>query len=319
MSKKEKRVGWLGWTLVALLAIVLAGAGLWLWAVKAQSVATLDRADALFTASRVEQSAPIPFGPEPEQLAVVAAPLAPSDQLRPVVLFIHGGSWAMGSAVDYAFVARNLAAEGYVAVSAGYRLVPGGEFPAMLEDGAKALRWTVDRIADYGGDPERIYLMGHSAGAYNVAMLALDRQWLEGEGLPLDTVKGVIGLAGPYDFLPLDSDSTRNAFGGAEDLERTQPINFANGEAPPMLLMTGDADTTVRPRNSRALASALVARGQPTEPVLVPGMTHSGIIMALSRPFEGDGAVKGAIFDFLKEREKADRVAASAPIQATGG
>ncbi|ABC64618.1 carboxylesterase family protein [Erythrobacter litoralis HTCC2594] len=317
--ERNSGVGWLSWTLIALVALALVGAGLWWWALSAQSVATLDRVDALFTGSKVEQSAPIPFGTELEQAVVVATPLAPSAELRPVVLFVHGGSWNRGSAVDYAFVARNLAIEGYVGVSAGYRLVPGGEFPAMVEDAARALRWTVDHIADYGGDPDRIYLMGHSAGAYNVAMLALDAQWLEHEDLPMDAIKGVIGLAGPYDFLPLDSDSTSNAFGGASDLAATQPINFARSDAPPMLLLTGYADTTVRPRNSRALAAALTREGQSTEPVLLPGLTHSGIIMALSRPFEGNGAVKAAIFGFLAAREHGDRATPSSPIQAAGG
>lgn len=313
MTKKGRNLGWLGWTLIIVLGVALAGLGLWRWAVNAQSVATLDRADAIFTSTGIEVSAPIPFGPESTQVAVVATPLQPAAP-RPVVLFIHGGSWAKGSAVDYAFVARNLAAEGFVGVSAGYRLVPGGEYPAMLEDGAKALRWTVDRIADFGGDPARIYVMGHSAGAYNAVMLALDTQWLAREHLPKDTIKAAIGLAGPYDFLPLDSDGTRNAFGGAEDLAATQPVSFVRADSPPLLLLTGDADETVRPRNSIALAQALTTAGRPTEPVLFPGMSHSGILMALSRPFEGDGGVKAAIFEFLERQE----LPASADIQAAG-
>lgn len=305
-------MGWIGWTLLILVALLLTGFGLWRWAVNAQSVATLDRADAFFTGSAADVSEPIPFGDTREQVLVVAKPKAQSDP-APVVIFIHGGSWANGYAPDYAFVARNLAAEGYIGVSAGYRLVPGGEFPAMLEDGAKAVRWVIDNIARHGGDPTRIYLKGHSAGAYNAVMLALDAQWLEGEGVPRTAIKGVIGLAGPYDFLPLDSDSTRAAFGGAAQLEKTQPVQFANQAAPPMLLITGDADTTVRPRNSHALARALTGAGQPTEPLVIPDIGHIPIVMALSRPFEGDGMVKRAVFDFLARQEQA----ASADIQAS--
>lgn len=308
-----------GWLLAGIVLLLMAGAGFWVWAIRTQSVATLDRIDAFYTSGKVEQSAPVAYGSLPNQKVVVARPLGQAARPRPVVVFVHGGSWAKGDAADYAYVARNLAAEGYVAVSAGYRLVPGGEFPAMLQDGARALRWVSESIGAYGGDPQRIYLMGHSAGAYNIAMLALDPRWLESEGLPRSLIKGAIGLAGPYDFLPLDSESTRNAFGGAKDLRETQPVSFAGADAPPMLLITGDADQTVRPRNSRALADALTRAGQATEPVLVPGMTHGGIVMALSRPFAGDGTVKAAILEFLAAQEAAAPATSSAAIQPGGG
>ncbi|WP_284123970.1 alpha/beta hydrolase [Parerythrobacter aestuarii] len=269
----------------------------------AQSVALLDTTDAVFTGSGAEVTTPIAFGPGKDQVLVVARTQASDTEPRPVVIFIHGGSWAHGHAPEYAFVARNMAARGYVGVSAGYRLVPGGEYPAMLEDGAAAMRWVVDNIAGFGGDPSRIYLMGHSAGAYNAVMLALDKRWLTDAGVPDGAIKGVIGLAGPYDFLPLDSEGTINAFGGTADLDQTQPINFAHGNGPPLLLLSGTEDTTVRPRNSKALAKAMTEAGQPTEAVLLEGTTHLSILLALSRPFEGKGQVKAAIFDFLARQE----------------
>lgn len=291
-------MGWIGWSLVTLLLLALALFGLWRWAMATQSVALLDRVDALFTGSSAEVSDSIRFGDSPEEVLVVARPVQGKGP-RPVVVFIHGGSWSHGKAAEYAFVARNLAARGYVGVSAGYRLVPGGEYPAMLQDGAAAVRWVRDNIGRYGGDPDRIVLMGHSAGAYNAVMLALDPRWLAGAGVPAGSIRGAIGLAGPYDFLPLDSEGTINAFGKAPELAQTQPVNFARKDAPPLLLVTGDADTTVRPRNAEALARAMTAAGQATEPVVVPGMGHIGILLALARPFEGDGTVKQAVFDFL--------------------
>lgn len=296
--RAEIKMSWTGCNLLALVLLALALFGLWRWILAAQSVALLDRVDALFTGSAADVSEPIGFGPSPQQLLVVARPLH-SDRLRPVVIFIHGGSWSHGKAAEYAFVARNLAAHGYVGVSAGYRLMPGGAYPAMLEDGATAVRWVTDNIADHGGDPQRIVLMGHSAGAYNAVMLALDRRWLDRTGVPQASLRGAIGLAGPYDFLPLDSESTIAAFGAAPDLAQTQPASFARADAPPLLLVTGAADTTVRPRNSHALARAMTAAGQASEAVVVPDMGHIGILLALSRPFAGKGTVNRAVFDFL--------------------
>ncbi|MHA6332309.1 alpha/beta hydrolase [Qipengyuania sp. CAU 1752] len=298
-ERKGRAMGWIGWTLVALAALAVLGFFSWHWAVRSQAVTLLNRVDALATASVVQTSDPIPYGSAAEQVLVVARPADKSQASRPVVLFIHGGSWSMGRAQDYAFVARNLAQQGYVAVSAGYRLVPGGEYPAMLEDGAAATRWVHDHIAEYGGDPSRIFLMGHSAGAYNAVMLALDRRWLDESGVPQGAIAGAIGLAGPYDFLPLDSEGTRNAFGDASDLAATQPINFVRADAPPLLLLTGDADTTVRPRNSVALERAMARVGGAADLRQFAGMNHAGIIMSMSRPFAGDGAVKAAVHDFL--------------------
>lgn len=139
---------------------------------------------------------------------------------------------------------------------ADYRLVPQVRFPAFVEDTAGALRWTNDNIARYGGDPKRVHLLGHSAGAYNVLMAALDARFLRTRGLSTDVIKGVAGLAGAYDFLPLKIDVAIAAFQGTEDLAITQPVNFVRRSAPPAFLATGADDTTVRPRNTASLAAS---------------------------------------------------------------
>lgn len=290
--------------IVAALILAALGAGAWYLAITAQSVQTLNRADALFTRADAELVAgPVAFGEHSQQrLFVHRAAGIPAHAKLPVMVFIHGGSWRSGDPEPYAYVARNFAPLGYVVVLAGYRLGDDGKFPGMLQDGAAALRWVNENIADYGGDPSRIAVTGHSAGAYNAVMLALDPQWLAAEGLGKDTIDGVVGVAGPYDFLPLDSDSTKAAFSHAHPLESTQPILFARADAPPMLLMTGDEDTTVRPRNVPALASALVQAGMPDSRIrtsTIPGMGHIPIVMALARPFEKDGRVKREIAEFL--------------------
>ncbi|MBD3730794.1 MAG: alpha/beta hydrolase [Sphingomonadales bacterium] len=322
----------MGWTLAILLLAGILLVGLWQWAVATRAIWMLDAVDGWFTGSKATLAAgPVAYGDEAQQQLYVWKPAnGPSGTARPVLVFIHGGGWTDGSPKDYGFVARNFAAEGYVAVNLGYRLGDAGKFPNMLEDSAKGLRWVHDHIAEYGGNPDRIYLMGHSAGAYNAQMLALDRQWLGREGLHDDTLKGVIGLAGPYDFYPFDNDSSRAAFGEAPDPAKTQPVNFARGDAPPMLLATGSLDQTVRPRNSASLAARMRDKGITVEPLVIDGMDHVGIILTMARPFDRDGRAKHAALAFLRAREAeldaapkaaaetAPAPTASVPVQAAG-
>ncbi len=219
---------------------------------------------------------------------------------RPVVIFWYGGGWSKGHRRDYGFAARAFAKAGFVVVVPDYRKVPQIRFPAMLQDGADAVKWTRDHIGDFGGDPAQIVLSGHSAGAYTVAMLTLDPRWLKAVGVDPRIVKAAAPLCGPYDFYPFTSDSAREAFRGAADPAMTQPITFARGDAPPMLLVTGTADTTVRPRNAIHLAARLKALGARVEVKNYAGQTHEGIVMALSVPFRGRSPALADSVAFLK-------------------
>ncbi len=201
----------------------------------------------------------------------------------PVVVFIYGGGWKDGDKAEYRFVAAALAAQGFLTVVPDYRLFPEVRFPAFLQDNAAAVAWTKAHVAAYGGDPDRMFLMGHSAGAYNVAMLTLDKQWLAADGLDPDRdITGMIGLAGPYDFLPLHDPELEDIFAPAGDLRLTQPITFARGDAPPMFLAAGTADTTVLPRNTQHLAAAVRQDGGQVEERLYPGVNHTKIIGAMA-------------------------------------
>lgn len=220
---------------------------------------------------------------------------------RPVVFFIYGGSWANGAKESYAFIGDALAARGFVTVIADYRLVPEVRFPVFIEDGATALRFVRDNIARFGGDPRRIHLMGHSAGAYNAMMLTLDRSYLARAGLPSNLVRSAIGLSGPYDFLPLDIDVTQEAFGNARNLERTQPVHFARADAPPILLATGADDTTVLPRNSERLAAALRRAGARSVTLKIyPGLGHAGMAASLARVMNWRAPVLDDVVGFLE-------------------
>ena len=295
---------------VALLAALLLGA--WKWAMANNAVALLDWGDRQFGGNSGYQLALADgrYGPLAVQQIEVIVPAGPSERPRPVVLFIHGGGWNSGAPGDYRFVGRTLAREGYVVVLSGYRLGSEGRYPAMLEDSAQAVAWVRDHAAKYGGDPEQVFLMGHSAGAYNAVMITLERQWLGRVGVPDGFIKGVIGLSGPYDFYPFTSDSARQAFGHVADPASTQPIHFVRADAPPLLLITGDADVTVKPRNAEALARAFTALGRPNRPVVLAGVDHSGTIMKLAAPFNRDRRVLDPVLAFLTAQCKP-----SAPVK----
>lgn len=218
----------------------------------------------------------------------------------PVVVFLHGGGWVKGDRPSYGWAARGLASKGFVVVVPDYRKVPDVRFPAFLEDGAEAVRWTRDNIARFGGDPGRISVMGHSAGGHTAVMLALDPQWLAQAGAP-GAVKAAVGLSGPYDFLPFTGRGIAAMGQWPRPLE-TQPIHFARRDAPPMLLITGTVDTTVRPKNARNLAAKLKTLGAPVELREYAAQGHEDIVMALSRPFRSKSSVLDDSATFLTAR-----------------
>jgi acetyl esterase/lipase len=227
------------------------------------------------------------YGPLPRHKLDVWVPARASTKPLPVIVFFYGGGWVSGDRGDYGFAGRAFAAKGFVTVVADYRLVPDVRFPAFLEDGALAIKWTRDHIASYGGDPKRISLSGHSAGAYEVAMLALDPHYLRDVGVDPRIIRAAALLATPADFYPFTEQRGRDALGAWPRPLETQPISFARADAPPMLLMHGTADTVVRPYNSKRLAAKLKRLGAPVELRLYPGKSHVDLVKSLSPAFRG--------------------------------
>ena len=241
----------------------------------------------------------VAYGPDPRQTLDVYAPAAAGSRSAPVLVFFYGGGWSSGDKGGYAFAGRSMAAEGFVTVVPDYRLVPQVRFPAFVQDGAQAVAWARAHAAEFGGDPDRIVLMGHSAGAYIAAMLALDPRWLAAAGAPKGTIKAWAGLAGPYDFLPFDVKSSQDAFGTWPRPEETQPITFAGAGDPPAFLGHGDVDSTVRLKNSANLAAKLQAAGVPVELKVYPGVQHIPLLLALTRTFRGKASVRQDATKFL--------------------
>lgn len=197
------------------------------------------------------------------------------------MVFFYGGNWQSGSKDDYLFVAEALASRGFVVVVPDYRLYPEVRYPAFLEDGAAAVSWSLDNLAAWGGDPHRVFLMGHSAGAYIAAMLAFDDRWL---GPRRAQVRALVGLAGPYDFLPLVDPALKIIFGTEPDLKRTQPITFVDDRAPAVQVISGEGDGTVRVGNSQRLAAKIRATGGIAEERYYPDVSHLALVGSLAAP-----------------------------------
>lgn len=200
----------------------------------------------------------------------------------PVILFFWGGRWEEGDKSLYRFVGAELASKGFVVVIPNYRLYPAVKFPAFLEDAAQAVAWTHAHIAEFGGSPDKIVLMGHSAGAYNAAMLALNPEYLHTVGGSRAWIRGMIGLGGPYDFLPLQEPDLQAIFGPPSQYPITQPIHWADGSNPPMLLIESRADTIVYPKNTRNLYAKIKAHGGPVEQYRVDDLSHPMLIGVVS-------------------------------------
>ena len=199
-----------------------------------------------------------------------------------VVVFFYGGGWSMGQRAEYRFVAQTLTRHGATVVVADYRLHPEVVFPEFMHDAAAAVAWTHRNIAQYGGDPSKIYLLGHSAGAHIATLLALDPQYLQLQGVNATILAGVVGLSTPADFAATLEAKYRPVFVDQARLVLAQPIRYVRADAPPMLLQHGADDTLVLPRNSAVLAQAIQAAGGQARARIYPDKGHSGMLLIFS-------------------------------------
>lgn len=233
------------------------------------------------------------YGPHPRQRLDVYRPKAASADL-PLVVFLYGGAWNSGDRRDYGFVGRSLAARGHVVVVPDYRVLPEVEYPEFLVDCVRAVRWATARAREFGARASRLVLAGHSAGAYNAAMLGLD----PGYGVSAE-VRAVVGLSGPYDFYPFDIDISRRTFGAVADPLTTQPINFVTGRAPPMFLASADGDKLVYPRNTTALSARLRDHGVAVVERHIPGGGHPTTLLELGSLFGGKTELLAEMTGFI--------------------
>ncbi len=217
-----------------------------------------------------------------------------------VLVFIYGGSWRSGERSWYRFIGEALAAEGLIVVIPDYRKYPEVQFPAFVDDAAAAIRFSRDHARSWGGDPDRLFIAGHSAGAHIALLLASDPAYLQRQAMQPGELSGAIGIAGPYDFAPIESRSLRAVFPDRNHEASTQPIHFVDGDEPPILLLHGDADKRVWPRNSERLAARLRSVDVAVELVILPGVSHSSIMKALGETGAAAVPTRALLLDFVR-------------------
>jgi acetyl esterase/lipase len=263
-------------------ALTIAGAALVLGGLSACS--PLSVINAVSPGNALQADADVAYGLKARQRLDVYRPASASNS-SPVIVFFYGGNWNKGDRADYAFVGRALAKRGFVVVIPDYRLYPDVRYPEILADSAAAVAWTVREIKNYGGDASRLFVMGHSAGAYNAAMVALDPALLAKAGVKPGVVRGFIGLAGPYNFLPVENVDTRPVFNFPNTPLESQPINHVSAASPPALLIAANKDDMVNPaRNTGALAKKFRADGVPVREVYLDRVNHVTLVGSLATP-----------------------------------
>lgn len=260
----------------------------------------LSTINALTPSDSYELTQDIAYGTLERQKLDVYVP-SENGQGRPAVVFFYGGRWSFGSKDNYLFAAEALTSRGFAVVVPDYRVYPEVVFPAFVEDGAQAVAWAREHIEDYGGDPKHLFVMGHSAGAHIAALLALDERYLRAVGGSSEWLSGMIGLAGPYDFLPLTSEDLQAIFGPPARYPESQPINFVDGNVPPLLLLHGKFDATVAPKNTLSLTAKVRTQGGEVKAILYDTLNHTSLIGALSGTFRFLAPVLNDVTAFIRE------------------
>jgi acetyl esterase/lipase len=288
----------------ALIAIIfLTGGALFLYS-PALLVDTIDRIASRADVVKIADG--VTFGPERgNKLDIWASPVK-GKKPRPVLVFFYGGGWANGTRTEYSYAARPFVEAGYIVVLPDYRKVPEVRFPGFVEDSAAAVKWVQANIAKYGGDPSRVNVAGHSAGAYNAVMLAMDPRWL-GD----NPVRAAISLSGPADFYPFTSKRAIDAMSKVPDPRITQPINFVGKNVPPLLLIHGSEDTVVRIRNSNSLYAKQRAAGGDITLRAQQGASHNDIVLSLSTLFRGRYPVVKESVAFLNKHNAVNPAASA--------
>lgn len=246
----------------------------------------------------------IAYGQDSRQKLDVYQPLHVSNSKpRPVVLFVHGGSWEEGSKDDYLFVGESFTRAGYVTVVMNYRLAPAHKYPDYVQDTALAIQWINQNIARYGGNPQQIVVMGHSAGAFNVVEAVDNSRWLAEVNVPVSHIKAVVGIAGPYSY-DFRTDSTRDAFLANASPDQVMPDRHVRADAPPHLLLVGSKDQRVNPVNAQRMQAALQARQIPVQLQTVQGANHVSIMAAVATRLAWYKDTRQQILDYLAKTLK---------------
>ncbi len=290
MNRAKRLIAWIALPMAVLASLAACS-----------PVATLN---ALSPSGSVTSDADVAYGPLPRHKLDVYRPSAAAPPGGwPVVVFFYGGSWNRGERADYRFAGSALAARGVMTLVADYRLYPDVRYPDFLNDCALALAWGLSRASSLGGNPKRVFVMGHSAGAYNAAMLALDARWLASVGRSPAELAGWIGLAGPYDFLPITNPDAQPVFFHPNYPTGSQPIHQVTPAAPMTFLAAARTDELVNPqRNTVGLANRLQAAGVQVDLKVYDRVNHITLAAALAWPLRWLAPVLDDVVAFVERR-----------------
>jgi len=223
----------------------------------------------------------IEYGPAALEKLDIYSPRE-ADTSRDVIVFFYGGRWKVGAKADYRFVGETFAKRGFVTVIPDYQKFPEVKFPVFVEDGARALAWVHDNISKFGGNPARIHVAGHSAGAHIGALLATDAHYLKAFGKDVSSViHDFTGLAGPYSFTP-DEPDLEAIFAPANNYPLMQATTFIDGTQPQMLLLWGADDKDVHRSNLDKMIRAIHDKGGRVTTKIYPKTDHTGIVAGLT-------------------------------------
>lgn len=224
---------------------------------------------------------------------------------HPVVVWVHGGGWQGGDKADVKKKPQAFTDKGFVFVSINYRLLPKVTIKQMAGDVAKAIRWTHDHARDYGGDPNMIFVMGHSAGAQLAALVCTDERHLKAEGLSLSLIKGCVPVDGDTYDVPMQIQTVepkraqryQQKFGDAESQKELSPVtHVARGKNIPPVLILHVADHPETKGQSQRLARALQEAGVSAKAYPAEGKNHVTLNDDLGPP---DDKPTQVLFEFL--------------------
>lgn len=239
----------------------------------------------------------------PKPLAQAMKAESAIDKSYPMVVFVHGGSWESGSKEEYAFVGQSLAQAGYVTAVINYRKAPENVYPDYVKDAAQAIAWSHNNAKSFHADPNRLAVIGHSAGAFNAVAAVANEDFLAPYGMKPKDLGAVIGIAGPYsyDFRQYDSAT---AFGTNATPDEVMPDRQIKGEQPPYLLLTAEKDKVVHITNAIKMTEALKAAGVNVETGEIKGASHATSIGAMAPPLRWVNDVRAQVLTYLDKTLK---------------
>lgn len=273
--------------LVALLALAAAGCS------------SRELAELVLVGNHFTEVRDIPFaGPDGPRLDVYSP--EGLDAPAPVAIFFYGGRWQSGSKATYRLLADALTRRGIVTVVPDYTLYPEATFPRWVEEGAKAVAWARTNAAAHGGDPDRIFLVGHSAGAHTAVLLTVDERYLRDEGVDPEAIRGTVSISGPVATRWTDAD-VQALMGPQSGWPKSYPESYIDEREGPFLFLHGGGDETLRPRNSMTLARLVRQRGGCARGIVYPGVGHIEIIVALMAPWLRRAPVRDDLVEFITD------------------